>query len=324
MIDRIEMITIGFVLDFILGDPENWWHPVQGIGAMIAGLEKLFRKIGHLSEEPEKHIWRKRIFGALLVLIVVAVTTAVPWVLLWGAKQVHSALYVAVGGILCYPMLALRSLRKAGYQVFAALKDKDLERARIAVSRMVGRDTENLDAYEVTRAAVESVAENCSDGEIAPLLFMLVFGIPGGWFYKAVNTMDSMLGYKNDRYRYFGSAAARLDDVCNFIPARVTALFMIAAAWTLRMDYKNAARVWWRDHKANASPNAAHPESACAGALDVQLLGDAYYEGKLVPKQTVGDDLKPIEFVDINRANYLILRTSVLCYLVGIAILYFV
>lgn len=324
MIARIEMITIGFILDFILGDPENWWHPVQGIGALITGLEKVLWKIFRISEEPEQHKGRKRFAGGILVFIVVVLTTAVPWALLWGAKQVHPALYVAVGGILCYPMLALRSLRKAGYKVFAALKNEDLLGARQAVARLVGRDTENLNAYEVTRAAVESVAENCSDGEIAPLLFMLVFGIPGGWFYKAVNTMDSMLGYKNDRYRYFGSAAARLDDVCNFIPARVTALFMIAAAWTLKMDYKNAARIWWRDRKANASPNASHPESACAGALDVQLLGDAYYEGKLVPKQTVGDDLKPIEFVDINRANYLILRTSVLCYLVGIAVLYLI
>ena len=189
---------------------------------------------------------------------------------------------------------------------------------------MVGRDTENLNAYDVTRAAVESIAENSSDGEIAPLLFMMIFGIPGGWFYKAVNTMDSMLGYRNDRYRYFGSAAARLDDVCNWIPARITALFMIAASWTLRMDYKNAFRIWRRDRHANASPNAAHPESACAGALDVVLLGDATYEGKLVCKDTVGEDLKPIEVVDINRANYLILRTSNLVYLVGMAVLYFI
>lgn len=251
-------------------------------------------------------------------------TTAVPWLLLWGAKQLHPYAYIAVGGILCYPMLALRSLRKAGYRVFQALKEEDLARARVEVSKMVGRDTENLNAYDVTRAAVESIAENSSDGEIAPLLFMMIFGIPGGWFYKAVNTMDSMLGYRNDRYRYFGSAAARLDDVCNWIPARITALFMIAASWTLRMDYKNAVRIWRRDRHANASPNAAHPESACAGALDVVLLGDATYEGKLVCKDTVGDDLKPIEFVDINRANYLILRTSNLVYLVGMAVLYFI
>lgn len=324
MITRIEMITIGFVLDFILGDPEDWWHPVRAIGGLISGLEKLFRRLGRISEEPEEDRWKKLMFGGLLVLIVVSVTTAVPWLILWGASHVHRALYIVAGGVLCYPMLALRSLRKAGYQVFQKLKDGDLAAARTAVAKMVGRDTEKLDANEVTKATVESIAENSSDGEIAPLLFMMIFGIPGGWFYKAVNTMDSMIGYRNDRYRYFGTAAARLDDLCNWIPARVTAVFMILASWTLRMDYRNAFRIWRRDRRANESPNAAHPESACAGALDIQLLGDASYGGKLVRKDTVGDSIKPIEFVDINRANYLILRTSVLVYLIGMAILYFV
>lgn len=324
MIARMLMITIGFLLDYILGDPENWWHPVRGIGAMVQGLEKLFWKLFRISDEAEQDKGKKRFAGGLLVFLVVLVATGIPWLIMWGAKQLHPYVYIAVGGILCYPMLALRSLRKAGYQVFQALKDGDLARARVAVSKMVGRDTEKLDANEVTRAAVESIAENSSDGEVAPLLFMLIFGIPGGWFYKAVNTMDSMLGYRNDRYRYFGTAAARLDDICNWIPARITALFMIAASWTLRMDYKNAFRIWKRDRNANASPNAAHPESACAGALDVVLLGDATYEGKLVRKETVGDDLKPIEFVDINRANYLILRTANLVYLIGMVVLYFV
>ena len=182
MIARMEMITIGFLLDFILGDPENWWHPVQGIGALVSGLEKLFRKLFRISEEPEQDIGKKRFAGGLLVVIVVILTTAVPWLLLWGAKQLHPYAYIAAGGILCYPMLALRSLRKAGYRVFQALKGEDLARARVEVSKMVGRDTENLNAYDVTRAAVESIAENSSDGEIAPLLFMLIFGIPGGWF----------------------------------------------------------------------------------------------------------------------------------------------
>jgi adenosylcobinamide-phosphate synthase len=218
---------------------------------------------------------------------------------------------------MCCQILALRCLEQESRAVWQKAKDGDLRAARKQVSRIVGRDTERLSMEGVIRAAVETVAENTSDGVIAPMMFLLIGGAPLGFLYKAINTMDSMLGYKNDRYLYFGRAAARLDDAANFIPARITGLLMTLAAFITGLDGKNAWRIFLRDRGNHASPNAGQSESACAGALGIRLLGDASYFGQVVEKPTVGDDTRSPEPKDILRANRLLFASSCLCLLIG-------
>ena len=199
--------------------------------------------------------------------------------------------------------------------MYKALKKDDLEGARYAVSMIVGRDTQVLDATGVAKAAVETVAENTSDGVIAPLIYLAIGGPILGFMYKAINTMDSMVGYKNDKYMYFGRCAAKLDDVVNYIPARISALLMIAVSFLPGKAYdgKGAWRIWRRDRRKHASPNSAQTEAVCAGSLGVQLAGDASYFGKIVKKPTIGDAHRPVEYEDIKRANGLLYRTAILC-----------
>lgn len=198
-------------------------------------------------------------------------------------------------------------------KVYEPIEAGDLAESRKRLSMIVGRDTENLDFEGITKAVVETVAENTSDGVIGPMLFMLIGGAPLAFVYKAINTMDSMIGYKNDKYLYFGRAAARLDDLVNLIPARITGLAMVAVSAPCGLDGKNAAKIFRRDRKNHSSPNSAHPESACAGALGVQLGGDACYFGKRYAKQTIGDALRPVEKEDIKRACRLMYASSALC-----------
>ena len=218
----------------------------------------------------------------------------------------------------CYQILATKSLKVESDRVYIALKDKGLEAGRKAVSMIVGRDTQNLTEEGVTKAAVETVAENTSDGVIAPLFYMLIGGAVLGFTYKAINTMDSMVGYKNDRYQWFGTAAAKLDDVVNFIPARVSAVLMIAASYLTGMDGKNAARIFRRDRFNHKSPNSAQTEAVMAGALDVQLAGDAWYFGKLHKKPTIGDPVREMELLDIRRSHKLLYGTAMLGLILGI------
>ena len=225
--------------------------------------------------------------------------------LLWLCGQIHPYLAFAGETLLCYQLLAARALRDESVKVYKALRDGTLEEARKAVSMIVGRDTDRLDEIGVAKAAVETVAENASDGVIAPLLFLAIGGAPLGVLYKSINTMDSMVGYKNDRYLYFGRAAAKLDDLVNFIPARLAGVLLCLAARPAGFDGRNAWRIFRRDRKNHKSPNSAHTEAAAAGALDVQLAGSSYYFGKLVEKPTIGDPLRPVEPADILRCNRL-------------------
>jgi adenosylcobinamide-phosphate synthase len=206
-------------------------------------------------------------------------------------------------------------------KVYKALKNGDVEAARYAVSMIVGRDTERLDTEGITKAAVETVAENTSDGSVAPLIFMLAGGAIGGVFYKAINTMDSMIGYKNDRYIYFGTAAAKLDDIVNFIPARISAAAMLASAFFLRLDYKNGLKIFKRDRFNHKSPNSAQTEAVCAGVLEIRLAGDAYYFGQLVKKPTIGDGLRNIEPEDIRRACRLLYMSATIVGAVGVVVM---
>lgn len=283
MLERMIIIGTGFLLDLLFGDPYWLYHPVRGIGQVITWTEKILRKLLNYRSEREADRGKKRAAGVILVLVVLVLSVGIPAVLLVVAGRIHPCLKTGLSCFWCYQLLAMKSLKTESMKVFLALKSGDIEQARTAVSMIVGRDTKNLDEQGITKAAVETVAENTSDGVIAPLCYMLLFGVLGGFFYKAVNTMDSMVGYKNDKYRYFGTAAAKLDDICNFIPARLAAVCMIAAAFLLGYNGRNAARIYRRDRYQHASPNSAQTEAVCAGALSVQLAGDAYYFWTAVP-----------------------------------------
>ena len=252
------------------------------------------------------------------MLVVVTVSTGVPAVILSVAYKYFWQLGLALESFMCYQILATKSLKVESDRVYIALKDKGLEAGRKAVSMIVGRDTQNLTEEGVTKAAVETVAENTSDGVIAPLFYMLIGGAVLGFTYKAINTMDSMVGYKNDKYQWFGTAAAKLDDVVNFIPARVSAVLMILAAYLTGMDGKNAARIFRRDRFNHKSPNSAQTEAVMAGALDVQLAGDAWYFGKLHKKPTIGDPVREMELLDIRRSHKLLYGTAMLGLILGI------
>ena len=300
----------GFVLDFLFGDPVWLYHPVRLIGALTAFLEKQFRRLCGESKGAQL------VAGAVLWLLIVTVSTAIPWLVLSMAGHIHPALRFVIESFWCYQLLAAKSLKQESMKVYAELKKGDLKLARRAVSMIVGRDTAGLNEAGITKAAVETIAENTSDGVTAPLLFMMIGGAPLGFFYKAVNTMDSMIGYKDEKYLYIGRCAAKLDDVLNFIPARLSAVLMIAAAWLLKMDGKGAWRIYKRDRRKHASPNSAQTEAVCAGALQIRLAGDAFYFGKLYKKEFIGDDLRPVEAEDIGRANRLMYGTAVLTFLV--------
>lgn len=296
---RYEWIAmaLGAGLDLIFGDPHGLWHPVQGIGSMIALFEKLYRKIFPKTKKGEL------LAGIILAASVLLATAVISAALILFLYRIHPMFGLCIETYYCYSILAARSLSQESMKVYQALKKEGLEAGRNAVSWIVGRDTQNLDEDGVVRAAVETVAENTSDGVIAPMFYMAIFGTVGGWIYKAANTMDSMVGYKNEKYLYFGRAAAKLDDYLNFLPSRLSAVFLLFASSFLGMDTANAYRIWKRDRFCHASPNSAQTEAVMAGALDVQLAGDAYYFGQLVKKPTIGDSVRDIVPEDIGKAN---------------------
>ena len=302
----LAALLTGYVLDLIFGDPRQIYHPIRIIGNLIAVLEKGIRKVFPKTSKGELA------GGTMLVVLVVLICTAVPAALLGLAAWIHPVVYWLLASFWCWQILATKSLKTESMKVYAPLKEGDLPAARRAVAMIVGLDTERLTEEGVAKAAVETVAENTSDGIVAPLIFLALGGPALGFFYKAVNTMDSMVGYKNERYLYFGRTAARLDDVLNFLPSRISAWLMILAAAILGMDGKNAKRIYLRDRKNHASPNSAQTEAVMAGALRVQLAGDAWYFGELYKKPTIGDPFRAVEPEDIVRANRLMYLTSAL------------
>ena len=303
---RLFALLLGFLLDLLLGDPRWLPHPIRAIGALIAGLEKVLRKIF------PKNRSGQLAGGVALVILVLVLSGGFTLLVLWLCGKVGLWLRFLAETVLCFQLLATRSLKGESMKVYKALKAGDLEGARYAVSMIVGRDTQCLDEVGVARAAVETVAENASDGVIAPLIFLAIGGAPLGMVYKAVNTMDSMVGYKNDQYLWFGRCAAKLDDVVNFIPARLAGLLMCLGAGFSGFDAPNALRIFRRDRKNHKSPNSAHTEAAAAGALHIQLGGSNYYFGKLVEKPTIGDADHPVEPLDIVRVNRLMYATAFL------------
>ena len=304
----------GFVLDALFGDPAWLPHPVVLMGKAISRLEAFLR--GRLPKTP-----RGELLGGAIVACTLPVGTLLfTGLVCWGAAALHPLLGLAVQMFWCGQALAAKGLVQESMNVYKELKKPDLPGARQAVSRIVGRDTAALTAEGVTKAAVETVAENASDGVIAPLLYMLLGGAPLALTYKAINTMDSMLGYKNEKYLYFGRAAAKLDDVANYLPSRLAGLLWVAAAALTGNSARGAWKIWRRDRRRHASPNSAQTESACAGALGVQLAGPAWYFGQYYPKLTIGDALRPVEPEDILRANKMMYAESILALGLGLGL----
>lgn len=306
MLMSLAACAAGLLLDLLFGDPVWLYHPVRLIGSWLSWAERKLRKVcgSHLTAA-----------GGVLWVLTAMPAFLIPFGLLSLAGWVHPALRFLLEAFWCFQILAARCLASEGRKVYDRLKARDLPGARKAVSMIVGRDTHELTEEGVTKAAVETVAENTSDGVTAPLLYLLIGGAPLGFLYKAVNTMDSMLGYKNNQYLYFGRIPAKMDDVFNYIPARVTALLMTAAAFLTGLNGKNAWKIYRRDRKKHASPNAAQTESVCAGALGVQLAGDAVYFGKLYKKEFIGDPLHGIEPEDIIRTGRLMYATEILTFI---------
>ena len=303
-------ILIGFIMDLLIGDPHWMYHPVRLIGKLITFLELLLRKIFPKTKDGEQKA------GFVLVVLVCGISVFTVWGLIKLAYDLNFWCGFLLEVIMCYQLFAVRSLKDESMKVYKELVKSDLEASRKAVSMIVGRDTQSLTVEGVTKAAVETIAENTSDGTLAPMLYMFIGGPVLGWFYKAVNTMDSMVGYKNEKYIHFGRYAAKFDDVMNYIPARLCGLLMIFASYILKMDWKNAKKIFLRDRFNHASPNSAQTEAVMAGALRIQLAGDAWYFGKRYEKPTIGDALRPVEIEDIPRANRLLYATAIVSFII--------
>lgn len=296
-------LALGYILDLIIGDPRGWPHIVIGFGRTISFFENLFYRMHN-----------KRVGGTLLWICVVMTCAGIPSLLLAAAWHISPWAYLILDGLICWQLLAVKSLRVESRRVYDELEHGTLESSRQAIHMIVGRDPEALDRTGIIKAAVETVAENTSDGVASPLFYMFIGGAAGGCLYKAVNTMDSMIGYKNSRYEDFGRTAARMDDVFNYLPSRLCAVFMIAASGIRGFDAANARMIWKRDRRKHASPNAAQTESVMAGALDVQLAGDAVYSGRVIKKPFIGDDIRPVAAGDILSSHKILNTTTFLMF----------
>ena len=302
---QLLALVLGFCIDLIFGDPHSIPHPVVLIGRLISATEKLVRKIF------PKTVRGENVAGGVLWLLVVLISTAVPLGILYLGYKISPWLGLALESIMCWQILATKSLKVESMKVYTALKAGNPAEYRRAVSMIVGRDTAALDDKAVARATVETVAENTSDGIIAPMLYLAIGGAPLGFFYKAVNTMDSMLGYVEMPYKNIGLVPAKMDDFFNFLPARLSALLMLLAGWLEGLDIRRGWRIWRRDRRNHASPNSAQTESVCAGLLGLRLAGDAYYHGVLHKKPYIGDPVREIEYEDIPRACRLLYGTAI-------------
>lgn len=311
MILWLAPLLLAFLLDLLVGDPYFLPHPIRLIGKAIETGEKMLRKLFPKTQGGQVAA------GIVLGIAIPLLAFFLSFFILWAAYKVNLWVGMGLETIMCYQILAIKSLKKESMKVYEELKKGDLEGARQKVSMIVGRDTAHLNEEQVAKAAIETVAENTSDGTVAPLLFMAIGGAPFGFFYKAINTLDSMVGYKNDKYLFFGRFSAKLDDAANFIPARLAALMMIIASLFFKMDAQNGYRIFCRDRFNHASPNSAQTEAVCAGVLNIQLAGDAYYFGTLYSKKTIGDALRPVSYEDIAASNRLLYGTAFLCLVVA-------
>lgn len=315
---RAASLLLGVFLDFLFGDPHWIYHPVRLIGSAISLFERGIRRTFPKTE------WGERLGGAVLILIIGCQTFLFPFFILRAAYGWHQTAGFLLESFFCYQLTAAKSLKDESMKVFRALTKGSLKEARKAVSMIVGRDTAKLSETGVIKAAVETVAENTSDGVIAPLFYMALGGAPLMFLYKGINTMDSMVGYKNEKYLNFGRYPAKLDDLANYIPARISAWLMISACVFTKEDVSMAKTIYMRDKRNHKSPNAAHTEAVTAGALHIQLAGNAWYFGKLYEKPAIGDNIRIPEPEDIKRADRLLYGSSLLAAAVFGMILIFI
>lgn len=304
-------ITTGFILDLIIGDPQNPYHPVRIIGGLCKWLENIFRILFKNS---------LKLAGGLTWITTVTMVYVVNLLIIKLAFSVNNIFGILLSGIIIYFCISTKALKIEGLKVIKYILKDDIEGARVQLSYIVGRDTKSLDRISIIKAVIETVAENMCDGIIAPLFYAGIGGAPLAMTYKAVNTMDSMFGYKNEKYKNFGYFPAKLDDVFNYIPARLTGFFTIIVAFLLKMNWKNSYRIYNRDKSNHSSPNSAHPEAAVAGALGIKLGGANYYFGKLVEKPTIGDNLEDIKIEHLDKANKILYGVAILGYILAVTL----
>ncbi len=300
------ILIFAYVLDLIFGDPYSFPHPVKFIGNMISRLEKLFFAT----------LINKLLSGLITFLIVVVTTYCATFLLIHFSYSLNSYLGIAVEILLTYTVLSAKCLEVEAVKVQTQIRTKDLQNSRKSLSYIVGRDTKELDFEQIIKAVIETVAENTVDGVISPIFYLCLGGVPLAMAFKAISTLDSMIGYRNEKYEEFGKVSARADDVANFIPARLSVIFFSISAFLLKLDYRNAFLICMRDRKNHLSPNCAYSESLTAGALGIQLGGSHYYGGKLVEKQKIGDDLKKADVDDITKTVNMLRIVTFLCILV--------
>ncbi|MBM4348499.1 MAG: cobalamin biosynthesis protein CobD [Deltaproteobacteria bacterium] len=298
-------ISTAYMADLIFGDPPGYPHPVKLIGRAIHFLEKKWLR---WADSP----FEQRLMGGVLAVLIVAGTATLTWAIIRTAEWIHPAFSFIATIFFAYTTLATRNLYDEVKKVIHFLEEGDLIRARKEVGFLVSRDTDHLNEGEIDRALIETISENTSDGIVAPLFYLLIGGPPLAMAYKALNTLDSMVGYKNDRYRYFGWASAKADDLANFIPARMTAFLFILSSLILRKDWENAWKVAWRDGPKNLSPNSGYPEAAVAGALGIQLGGKNFYFGKRQNKPLIGHQKKSISMKEVEESLHLMMTTSII------------
>ena len=296
-------IWIAYILDLIFGDPQNIIHPVQIIGKIISLGEKILLK--------EKSGSRYKFFaGIILNIFVVSITYGLTCLIYKSSKI--SGVFTLIEIYLMYTVFSVNSLAREGNRVYNILKEGNIEKARKDLSYLVSRDTETMDEKMIIRSTMETISENTVDGIVAPMFYMFLGGLPLAMTYKAINTLDSMVGYKNERYMDFGKFSAKIDDIANFIPARITGFLIVAASMILRYNYKNSLKIFIRDRKNHSSPNSAHAEASVAGALGVQFGGRVSYFGKEADKPTIGDKIKDFELEDIKKNIKIMYITSFL------------
>ncbi|MGL4731475.1 MAG: adenosylcobinamide-phosphate synthase CbiB [Clostridium sp.] len=305
---NIIYVAIAVIIDLLLGDPSWLPHPIIYIGKLISKIEKIFRNIF-------ENNYKLKIAGGLMVLIICVTTYLIPYVLLKFAL-INEIVFHLLNIIIIWTTLAAKSLDKAGMEVYEALKKDDIEEARLKLSYIVGRDTKNLSEHEIIRADVETIAENASDGIIAPMFYAFIGGAPLAMIYKGVNTMDSMVGYLNDKYKNIGFFPAKIDDVFNYIPARLTGILMSLVSFLVGGNVVKTFKIMIRDRKNHKSPNCAYPEGATAGALKVQLGGTNVYFGQVVYKPTIGDDIKKLNYIHIKESIKLMYFSEILLVLI--------
>ncbi|NTU31567.1 cobalamin biosynthesis protein CobD [Brevibacillus sp. HB1.1] len=310
---EVWILCAAYLIDRVVGDPRSLPHPVIIMGWWITRLERVIRSL----VKEESHL---KLAGVLFPLVIVGGSYAVVWLLLWGVTFIHPVLAWILGAWLISTTIATKGLADAGMEIARHLVAGDMEAARRSLSMVVGRDTERLDEPEVCRGAVETVAENIVDAIVSPLIFAAIGGAPLAMAYRAANTLDSMVGYKNEKYRNLGWASARFDDVLNYIPARLTALLLVAASWLQRLDWKQCWAMIRRDAHLHPSPNSGLPEAGVAGSLGVQLGGLNYYQGVASNRAKMGDAKRPLQASDIVATIRLMYLVSLLCLLVSVMI----